>query len=649
MRLNLRNWLEKMMVLALGATSFTFAQAPGQYSTDAAGKFLKGYCVACHQGKSSAGGLDLSSFSEKSSFQQHPDRWTAVMNRVRNSEMPPKGAKAPSGDEREQFTDWANASLRAEACAAGVTPGPAPIRRLNRAEYRSTIRDLLGIHLDVSANLPGDGAGGEGFDNAAETLFLSPIHAEKYLEAARLALNTALGDAKSREKLLTAKPGKDVSPDAAARKILDGFLPRAFRRPVTDADIEPFLNIFHAARKQKESFENSIGLTLRGVLISPDFLFRSELQNSSSQPRLLNDYALASRLSYFLWGTMPDNLLFDLAADGKLQDPQILEWQIARMLRNPKALDFEERFVEQWLGTRELGKSFTPDLNLFPIYKDEELRSDIRYQPIMFFRELIMNDLSLLNLIDSRFTFATRKLKKLYNIDFPLSKPNTSGMPQRMELPENSDRGGLLGMTAVLAVSSHPHRTSPVLRGKWVLDSLLGTPPPPPPPNVPELKQSEGAAPKTLRELLTQHRANAVCASCHNRIDPIGFALENYDVLGRWRTEDAGKPIDNAGELPDGKKFSGPTELKKVLLDRKDLFIRYLTQKMLGYALGRGLTLSDSCTVDTIVAKLEQKNYSAQTLIREIVFSMPFRYQSGAVTKSAIPETKHVAQAGEKK
>ncbi len=611
--------------LLIAVASVAAAQG---YTPEQSSKFLKQYCLACHQGKAAVGGLDVSVLLKQPAFDQKVDQWTAVANRVRGSEMPPKGAPMPPDTDREEFTAWVKASIKDAACAAGITPGRYPARRLNRSEYSATVRDLLNIHLDVGASLPVDGAGGEGFDNAAETLFLSPVHAEKYLEAAKLAVQTALGDDRTRDQLISAHPGPGVTPRAAARKIFSSILPRAFRHPVTEADIEIYVDIFDLSQKRKETFERSIGYALQAVLISPDFLFRHEPVNSSPDPRLVDNYSLASRLSYFLWGTMPDGLLFDLAGQGKLNDPEVLKWQIARMMRNPKSLAFTERFVDQWLGTRELGRSVRPDAKLFPEYEDEELRSDIRYQPIMFFHELTLKDLSLLNLIDSEFTFTTRKLQKLYGLKATEDQKQT-GMPQRFQLPEGSDRGGVLGMSAILAVSSHPHRTSPVLRGKWLLDALLGTPPPPPPPDVPELKTEQGATPKTLREMLTQHRENPVCASCHSRIDPLGFALENYDVLGRWRTTDAGQPIDAQGEMPDGTSFDGPKDLKRALMDRKDLLIRHLTSKMLGYALGRGLTVQDSCTVDEIVTQLEKENYGGQTLIRAIVFSMPFRYQAG--------------------
>jgi hypothetical protein len=278
-----------------------------------------------------------------------------------------------------------------------------------------------------------------------------------------------------------------------------------------------------------------------------------------------------------------------------------------------------------------LGRDIKPDQNLFPLYYDAEVQAAIRYEPVLFFQEILAKNLSLLNLIDSQFTILTNKLAKLYGV----TVKDANQQPKRFDLPENSHRGGILTMSAVLAVSSYPQRTSPVLRGKWILENILGTPPPPPPPNVPALPENHpGAATLTLRERLEQHRADPTCASCHSRIDPLGFALENYDVLGRWRTEDSGKPIDNQGQLPDGTKIDGPEDLKKVLLNRKDVILRNFTSKMLGYALGRGLTVNDSCTVDAVMQTLEKEQYSAHTLIREIVLSTPFRFQAGTIKET---------------
>ena len=344
--------------------------------------------------------------------------------------------------------------------------------------------------------------------------------------------------------------------------------------------------------------------------------------------RRVDAHSLASRISYFLAGSMPDELLMDIAEAGKLHQPEVIRALIPRMLRSDRALVVSQRFVDQWLRTRELDADKAPDAKLFPAWAtNEELRSDIRLQPALFFHEMLKRDLPVLSLIDSTHTVLTGLLTRHMGerINF-----QNSMQPQWIELPEYSNRGGLLGMPAVLAVSSYPYRTSPVLRGAWVLDSMLGTPPPPPPADVPALEKSAGETPKSVRELLTVHRANAVCASCHSRIDPLGFALENFDAVGRWRVEDNGKPVDNTGQLPDGANVQGPYGLKLALLQRKELFVRNLTTKMLGFALGRGLTLRDSCTVDRIVAELKERDYRVQALMELIVLSVPFQYQAPA-------------------
>ena len=554
---------------------------------------------------------------------------TRAALRVRNMEMPPKGAPAPLLDERESFLKAVTIELHQQACAAGPVAGRAPLRRLNRDEYAATMRDLLDMHLDIGKFLPADGAGGEGFDNAAETLFLSPLLAEKYLDAASFAMDFAAKEYKSRAKLLIAKPGAGVTVDKAAQIVLLNFLARAFRRPVAAADVKPYLDLFHTVQKQGHTFEESIFATMRVALVSPLFLFRSEPQNNTGRERPLDAYSLASRLSYFLWGSMPDEFLTDVAASGKLNDAEVLNQLTERMLRNDRSLVFAERFTGQWLRTRELSGDKAPDAKLFPAYAaSDELRSDIRLQPALFFREMLVRNRPVLDLLDSTHTVATGTLEKFLALKLPLNNAARQ-QPQWVELPAGTNRGGLLGMPAVLAVSSYPYRTSPVLRGAWILEAILGTPPPPPPPQVPSLEEPAANAPaKTMRERLAQHRANAACASCHNRIDGLGFALENYNVLGQWRDTDVGKPIDNSGELADGTHFRGPGELREALLARKDLFVRNLTSKLLGYALGRSLTPQDGCTVDAIVDRVREKGYASKSLIQEIVLSVPFRYQA---------------------
>ncbi|HEU0120542.1 MAG TPA: DUF1588 domain-containing protein [Bryobacteraceae bacterium] len=634
----------RLFIAVLCAPVALYAQQPG-YSFDHAQKFLVQYCEKCHQDKAPLGGFRLSRVATPESLKADANRWLSLTNRVKNGEMPPKGAPAPPIDAREAFGAYVHEAVHQAACSSGIVPGRTLIRRLNRDEYSHTIRDLLDMHMDIARSLPIDGAGGEGFDNAAETLFLSPLHSEKYLEVAKFAMDFAAKEYKSHARIFIAKPGPGVTPEQAARKIVNAFLPRAFRRPTTPAEAEPYIELFRAAQQQGETFEAAVLYALRGVLVSPNFLFRVEPPNPTAAPRPMDQYSMASRLSYFLWGSMPDELLFDLAARNKLQDPEVLRQLVRIMLRNDRSVEFAQSFVEQWLHTRELSGDKAPDPKLFPTFtKDEDLRSDIRYQPILFFREVFLQNLSLTNFLDSDHSIGTRKLATHFDLKLNL-RPNQTSQPHWIDLPPNSNRGGLLGMPAVLSVSSHPYRTSPVLRGAWILESLLGTPPPPPPANVPPLEETkQGDAPKTVRERLAQHSQNAVCASCHARIDPFGFALENYDVTGRWRSEEAGKPIDASAQLLDGSKFSGPAELRKILLDRKDLFVRHLTNKMLGYALGRGLTIQDSCTVDAIVEKVKQNSYSSQTLLEEIVLSVPFRQQAGALPAPELRPTKEQAK-----
>ncbi|BDC49838.1 hypothetical protein F183_A21540 [Bryobacterales bacterium F-183] len=588
------------------------------------GSFLSRYCLACHTGAKPAAGYDVRKLTE-ASLNDQPNLWRRAFNRVSEHEMPPRNAAMPSLEARESFTAYVDHALRTKACADGISPARALSRRLNRSEYAASVRDLLNIHINAGAALPADGAGGEGFDNAAETLFLSPVHAEKYLEAARIALDYAMADPKSREVFLTATPSDKVTPADAARKILTDFLPRAFRRPIEKDEPTRYIALFNAALSRGESFDEAISYALQAVLISPNFLFRVEQPNTTGKQRQVPPFELVSRLSYFLWGSAPDAQLLRYAKEDRFADPNILAEEAIRLLRAERSREFAENFVEQWLATRELGRDIKPDAKMFPDYYESEVESGIRYEPILFVHEILSDNHSLLNLIDSDWTVMATRLQKYYNL------PKTEGLrqqPRRVLLPPGSHRGGLLGMAGILAVSSVPTRTSPVLRGKWILESFLGTPPPPPAPNVPPLAKEDAARPTTVRERLTLHRQNPNCASCHAKIDPWGFALENYDSVGRWRDTDAGKPIDASGELPDGTKFNGPVELKKVLMDRRDVVIRNLTAKMLGYALGRSLTLEDHCAVDGIVAQVKKEYYSSYALIRGIVLSTPFRFQA---------------------
>ena len=615
-------------------------------------QFFQARCLRCHKGERAKGKLDLTQLQSTHSMAADPKRWGRIIARVAAGEMPPVGSTRPEADERDAFLADIKNRLYAVLCEAGPRPGPAPLRRLNRTEYGATIRDLLRIEISLGQILPDEGAGGEGFDNAAETLFLSPLHAEKYLEAAKEALDYALKNPRSRAALLSGKQPeerrfgggfgggfgrRDTPPEPdppataeTARAVIERILPRAFRRPAREGEIDQYFALFEAAQKAGEPFDQALLFVLRGVLVSPHFLFRLEEQNTTAEPRLVGPYEMASRLSYFLWASMPDEELLRLAGEGRLSEPDVLREQVSRMLRDRKTREACESFVEQWLGTRELGRNVKPDpkLNRYT----NELEWALKQEPVLFFQYLLAEDRPVLDLIDSNYTFVDTKLARHYGIQVP----NLKQQLLKADLPEDSHRGGLLGMAGVLAVSSLPHRTSPVLRGKWVREVLLGSPPPPPPPDVPPLDEKQGSAsPQSIRQLLEQHRANATCAACHDFIDPIGFGLENYDLLGRWRSEDNGQPIDAKGALPDGTKFDGAQELKQVLLARKDDFVRHLTTKLLGFALGRGLTVEDQCTVDEVVRKVKDSEYRSHVLIAEIVCSMPFRYRASEAAKGS--------------
>ncbi len=617
-------WLRAMIAVILSHTGWSHA---AEFTNANGTAFIQQYCIDCHQPPRPKGKLDLSIYTSLAPIIADALDWDSHLHRIRDEDMPPDDEDViqPSTKERLAFVEWMTVTLRDAACSDGVQPGPPMVRRLNRTEYSASVRALLDVHFDAGEALPSEGSGGEGFDNAAETLFISPIHAEKYLEAARSAVKYAFADTRSSKRFLVAEPNEKTTPQQAAKQILEKFLPRAFRRPATAEEMNEYISLFEQALADEGAFSPAMQLTLSAVLISPKFLFIIETPSNSSEPTPLGDYELATRLSYFLWGAPPDETLMQLASDGRLQQEEILKEQVVRMLKDPhsrKVRNFAQNFVEQWLGTRALGREFKPDKSIRGY--DSELEGGMKYEPVFFFHEILTENRPLLDLIDADYTYINRRLSRHYKV-----KGEFREQPKRVEIKEDPHRGGLVSMAAVLAVSSHPHRTSPVLRGKWILETLLGETAPPPPPDVPPLdEESHQEQAQTLRQRLEIHRADPTCATCHDKIDPLGFSLENYDVLGRWRTEEGGQPVDARATMPDGTEFEGPGELKKILMERKDQIVRHLTRKMLGYALARELTYEDFCTVDAIVEDLKANHYSSHHLLMGIVESIQFRYKS---------------------
>ena len=432
---------------------------------------------------------------------------------------------------------------------------------------------------------------------------------------------TGSGDTASRERIFVCRPAAAGDERACAHTILASLAGRAFRRPVGEADIQPLMAFYDAGR-QESGFDFGIEKALRALLVSPDFLFRIERDPNGLAPGTayrLGDFALASRLSFFLWSSIPDAELLDLAAREKLRDPAVMRGQVERMLRDSRSQALVDNFAGQWLYLRNLAIA-RPDPDAFPEF-DENLRDAFLAETDLFFQSILREDRSVLDLLDADYTYLNQRLAEHYGI------ANVYGSQFRRVALSGTQRGGLLGQGSILTVTSYPDRTSVVQRGKWILEALLGAPPPPPPPNVPELvPQSKDGRALTLREQMEQHRANAVCASCHARMDPLGFALENYDGVGKWRAKDAGGPIDPSGKLPDGTEFEGPRGLRHALLTaRRDEFVSALAAKLLTYALGRGLEYYDAPAVRQIVRQTAAGGYRVSALIAGIVNSTPFQ------------------------
>jgi cytochrome c553 len=432
-----------------------------------------------------------------------------------------------------------------------------------------------------------------------------------------------------------------VNPRLAARRLLARFLPKAYRAPVDAATVDRFLALYDRSAARAEPFEEGIKLALKGVLVSPRFLFRVEQSNGKPGIQPLGQYEMASRLSYFLWATMPDEELLSLAARGQLQDPKVLTAQVERMLDDPRSRAFANAFMGQWLGTQDVGGRVVPLLTELQHFYTPEVAADLREQPELMFHYMLQENRSVLDLLTGKFTFLTERLARFYEVEGQVKGVQGSGF-HLTEWPDNK-RAGVLGLASVLAMSSHYRQGSPVLRGAWVLDTLLGTPVPPPPPDVPVLetpKKLETAP--TMRQMLAKHRAQESCAACHNLMDPIGLGLENFDWMGRWRDKELnGQPVDASGVLPSGEKFNGPVELRQVLLNRKEEFLRQFTGKVMGYALGRGLQDGDQCTVQRLMDGLAKDGYKLRTLVRDLVLSTPFRNaQADAVVSEAGPAPK---------
>lgn len=595
---------------------------------------IKEKCLSCHTGEKSEGEFNFDKFSDGNAAFEGNDVWERVARRVRLNEMPPKDSPGLNDPQKGDFHRWVDSRPNQDLCkqlASDETQswyrGFVMSRRLTKSEYSNSIRDMTGFEVPAGHEPPSDGAGGEGFDTVGDALFTSTIHLETYLSIADELIDLLLREnpeglneqqQKIRNQILLGDP-KDESVDRA-KKSISSFAKRAWRRPVSQNEVDRLATIFEQMRSKGKSYLLSIREPIKAILVSPNFLFVVDAEPKESGVQRLSPHQLAMRLSLFIWSSIPDDELLAAADSGLIYDEIEFRKQISRMLQDTKASAIGENFGLQWLGLRGFGE-IKPDHEIFPEY-DAELAKAMRYETVTFLTNIFRENRSINELIDSNYTYLNGRLAKHYEIE---ADPQ---MPWQKYEWKDKRRGGIITMASVLTTASYPRRTSPVLRGRWILEEVLGAAVPPPPPNVPALDESVAADNvKTLRQRLELHRTKSECASCHDRMDPLGFGLENFDGIGRWRDSDHGQPIDSQGTLPGGAKFNGPEELKKVILSRQGEFQRHFVRKLLGFALGRELNKFDGCIVDECLKKLKENEYRASIVIEEIALSYPFQYR----------------------
>ena len=618
-----------MCFLMAGSTAATAALDPAKAS------FLKDilplledHCYTCHGDGQTKGGLALDEFQTEKDVHHGYKIWEQIRKLVAAGEMPPEGRKnRPDGKERDLLAGWARHSLDNFYRTAPPDPGRVTVRRLNRNEYNNVVRDLLFVDFQPANDFPADDTG-YGFDNIGDVLSTSPLLMEKYLDAAETIASVAVmipkknGEVTAFQKEYFTEPLTKEAEETVFKGFMATFMRRAYRREVRTGEVDRMMAVSKALVDKGAPVGARVQVVIQGVLVSPHFLFRWELDGAPSDPkaiRRLNEYELASRLAFFIWSSGPDDRLLDLAAKGVLRKQ--LKAEVRRMLADPKAEALVRNFSGQWLQLRNLDIA-RPDKSLFPTYT-YKLRDDMRRETELLFADVLRGNRPLTELLTARYSFVNGRLAALYGLS------NVRGDEFRKVALKGNTRAGVLGHASVLTLTSDPNRTSPVKRGKYVLDNILGTPPPPPPPNVPELEEA-GEIKGTVREQMAKHSTNAVCASCHKKMDPIGFAFENFDAIGRYRTEDNGAPVDAGGQLDSGESFKNAAELRAIFATKKsDLFIRCVTEKMLTYALGRGLEYYDKRPVDKIIERLDGNDDRSFHLVMGIVESLPFDMKRG--------------------
>lgn len=583
--------------------------------------FISTYCAECHGDKKQKGGMTFRTALKNPGGAAFRRQWKQSVATLKEHDMPPDDAKKhPSEEETQTFIDWVS-NIK---YLSSKDPGTFVIRRLNRMEYANTLHDLLGVSPEVARGLPEEVLGA-GYLNS-----LSPLLMEQYLGITNEVLNRAFAPEDKppnalQQQLLGPAPAAGTNPRDAARTAARSFARKAYRRPATEPELDVLMDVFDLAMADQRSYFSALRMVLKAALVSPQFLFITPAVGPEPGKDIIpvDDYQLASRLSYLIWATMPDPELAALADSGTLNKPEILSAQVKRLLSDHRSRALFDGFGAQWLGLDKLaGKTF--DAAKFP-QMSQSMRSAMYDEARLLFDEIVRNNRSILNFVDCDFTFLNDTLAALYGLDAEVAGPEM----RRVAL-SNPNRGGVLGMPGVLATTSFPDRTSPVNRGVWVLEQILGQHVPPAPPNVPSLEKQDKRkiANLSLRQRTELHRTNTVCANCHKILDPIGFGLENFDAIGRWRDSDEnGTAIDATGELPGRKKFSSPNELKTILAERVDDLSRNLAEKLLAYALCRQLEGYDDIVLDGLTDQIAKDGYRMQTLITQVVTSYPFTHR----------------------
>jgi hypothetical protein len=600
-------------------------------------------CYGCHNTSKEKGGVNLENFKEKDRVISEGQLWLKVIDQIKTRAMPPKSERPLSGNDFTTLVDGINSIL--QTSLQEKNPGRVVLRRLSHTEYHYTVYDLAGVDFDARNYFPSDGSGGGGFDNQGGALFFTPLKLERYYDAADSIVASAYRDKNLwhrivpfsyrqawYEKLInwikslfTDDYTEVNSAYASAEKVIVPFATKAYRRFLKEGEKTKLLSFFDEVYSKKDSIQNptrfneSVAETIKTVLISPNFLYRVEEEPEKEGAYPLSHFEVASRLSYFLWSSMPDDELFSLAYAGRLHDTTVLEAQVRRMLADPKSKRFAETFASQWLGiTKLLDNQPIVDEKLYPDF-DMPLRLALYRETVEYFYYVLTGSKNMMDLINSDYTFVNERLANYYGIE------GVKGNQFQKAVLTDSARGGVLGMASVLSTTSFALRTSPVIRGKWVLEQLLGISPPPPPPVVAELNEDPRLHREIgLKKILELHRANSACFSCHQKMDPLGLGLENFDPAGKWRTTYGKAPIDAIGVMHDGTKFNGPKGLKQVLLKEKQKIARNFSTRMLSYALGRSTLFTDEPALQRLDACLLENNFNPELFMIEIVKSYPF-------------------------